>query len=215
MRLLFGLLLFGVNTSGQNIIFPKDSSVISIVGDLPSTEPFDTSRAYQKRKQRYVYILSGKDVYEIFGYSVSDKYQNFNFKDYHILGQQVTNKWTWQLRENKKAFVEVPSTTKFGWVGFRLANGTTSYLKDSLMQLISDSVQWATEGRGDCKAHFNYSVVRDKYYPTLLLIERNYWGGCRAGGSKAYTISFVMPRNILQYSKNTILMNKYRDQPEE
>lgn len=53
----------------------------------------------------------------IFGDGNSAKYWDFNFADYHILGQQVNNEWIWQKRENKKAFFEIPSTAQFGWVG--------------------------------------------------------------------------------------------------
>lgn len=214
MRLLFGLLLFVTNVSGQDILSPKDSSVIEIIEELPSHEPFDTSRSYQRVEQQYVYIISNNDLYRIFGYETSANYREFNFADHHILGRQINSYWNWQKRENKKAFVEIPSTTQFGYVGTKVANEPTVFFEDTLMRSPNDSAQWYTQGHGDCFARFEYAVVRDKHHPVVLLIERNYWGGCRAGGSKAYTISFTRPQNIVQYSKNTILMDKYRNQPE-
>ena len=51
-----------------------------------------------------------------------------------------------------------------------------------------------------------YAVFADKYYPSIVLKEWNYWGGCRAGGSKDYTISFKEPEGVLYKVKRTILM---------
>ena len=214
MRLLSGLLLFCVNAAGQDPFSPRDSSVIEIIKELPANDPFDTSRSYQKVEQQYVYIISNNDLYRIFGYEISAKYWDFNFADYHILGQQIKNEWVWQMRENKKAFVEIPSTTQFGWGGTKLANGRMRFFGDSLMRSANDSAKWYAEGHGDCFARFEYAVVKDKYYSVVILKEKNYWGGCRAGGCKAYTISFAMPQNIVQYSKKTILMDKYRNEDE-
>ena len=211
MRLILCFLLLSFQVAGQ------DSSVVKVIQDLPSQEPFDTSRSYRKVEQEYVYIIGTKDLYDIFGYEISTKYWSFNFADYHILGQQMDNKWVWQTRENKKAFVEIPSTTKFGYVGVKLANSRSGYFHDTLTQADNniDSAELYTHGHGDCFARFTYSVMHDRYYSAIILVEKNYWGGCRAGGSKAYTISFTMPRNIIQYSKNTILMDKYRDGSED
>jgi hypothetical protein len=217
MRFLFGFLLFCINASGQQGLFSKDSSVFKILYDLPLHEPFDTSRNYQKVDREYVYIISDSDLYKIFGYETSVKYQDFNFTDYHIFGQQVKKDWIWQIRENKRAFNEVPSITTNGYAGIKIAGGRSSYFEDTLMLPVNnkDTARWYTHGHGDCFAYFRYGVFHDKYHPVVLLKEWNYWGGCRAGGSKAYTISFTMPRNVVQYSKNTILMNKYRDSEED
>jgi len=209
MRLLFGFLLLSINS------FCQDSSVVKIIEDLPSQEPFDTSRTYHRVEKAYVYIIGTKDLYDIFGYEISTKFWEFNFADYHILGQQINNQWIWQMRENQKAFTIIPSTTKFGYAGTKVANGRTSFFEDTLMRAPKDSARWYTQGHGDCFARFEYAVVQDKYHPVVLLKEWNYWGGCRAGGSKAYTISFIMPSNIAQYSKNTILMKKYGDESED
>jgi hypothetical protein len=119
------------------------------------------------------------------------------------------------MRENKKAFNDIPSTTNPGYAGAKLTKGRPDFFGDTVLHSIQDSAQWYTNGHGDCFARFRYTVVQDKYHPVVLLIERNYWGGCRAGGSKAFTISFARPPNIKQYSKNTILMDKYKDHPED
>ena len=97
MRLLFCLLLFSIKSSGQDILFPKDSSFVKIIEELPSQEPFDTSRTYHRVEHAYVYIIGTKDLYDIFGFEISAKYWEFNFSEYHILGQQINNKWTWQM----------------------------------------------------------------------------------------------------------------------
>jgi len=206
MRLLLGLLLFCMNGSAQ------DSSRVI---ELPIHEPFDTSRSYQKVNRQFVYIISNNDLYSIFGYAIATKYWEFDFKKYHILGKLVKNEWIWQVRENKKSFIGISSDTKPGYAGIKSANGRASYFEDTLMSSGSDTARWYTHGHGDCFARFEYSVVQDKYYSTVILIEKNYWGGCRAGGSQAFTISFVKPKENVQYFKNTILMDKYKDQIED
>src|SRR6185503_15092135 len=149
MRLLFSLLLFSINISGQDILFPKDSSFVKLIEDLPSQEPFDTSRTYHKVEQAYVYITGTKDLYDIFGYEISTKQWEFNFADYHILGQRVCKQcllycnhdgerapchrnacnyeWVWQMRENKKTFKEIPSTTNQGYVGAKLTDNRLDF----------------------------------------------------------------------------------------
>ncbi len=240
MRLFFGLLFFCfVNASGQDIFFQKDSSVVKRIEGLPSMEPFDTTDAYRKVKQRYVYIISKNDLYRIFDYNTAMKLYGFNFADYHILGQQLCihcyrncnhngvispchrnacdYEWIWQMRENKIAFVEIPSTTKAGHVDANLPEGRTSFFYDTLIRSGKDIINtnWYTHGHGDCFARFKYGVFHDTYYNVVLLKEWNHWGGCRAGGSKTFTISFVMPQNVVQRSKSIILMKNYGDEPED
>ena len=86
MRLLFGFLLFSINT------FSQDSSIVKVIEDLPSQQTFDTAHGYKKVEQKYVYIISDNDTYNIFGYEAAVRYRDFNFADYHILGQQINGK---------------------------------------------------------------------------------------------------------------------------
>jgi hypothetical protein len=153
MRLLFGFLLFCINTSGQDIFLPKDSSFVKLIEDLPSQEPFDTSRSYHKAEQKYVYIISTKDLSDIFGYEISTKYWEFNFADYHILAISFVN-----------IVYDVP--TKNPAIG---------------MPVI-------TNGYG-------------KYVKTKKHLLQGRW-------QQGFTIFFARP-------KNTILMDKYKDPPEE
>jgi len=232
MRLLFIGLLCCSTASGQAIFSGKDSSVIKIINDLPASEPFDTAHSYRKVNSPYVYIISDKDLYDIFGWPIPVKYEDFNFSDYHILGtleckqcmlychhdegqtnchcNRCNKGWVWTMRDNKKAFTEIPVTIMPGHIGNKLLSKHHSFIGDTIIKATPDNsmTQWYVTGHGDCMAHFNYSLFTDKYHPVLLLQERNYWGGCRAGGSRDYTISFIMSPGILYHTKNTILMRK-------
>lgn len=231
MRILFGLLFCCGAVSAQTI---KDSAFIKIIADLPAAEPFDTAHSYRRVNQPYVYIISDKDIYKNFGWQLSAKYREFDFSNYHILGRQACRQcllycrhdedqtachrnrcsigWVWLMRENKKAFTEVSSVTLPGHVEAKLPEGRHSFFGDTIISSSADSMtRWYTHGGGDCHARFEYSVSSDKYYPVLLLTERNFWGGCRAGGSWNFTVSFKVPPGILYHSKNIILMEKYRN----
>ncbi len=225
MRMLFFLLLFSTTVSAQSLFFPGDSAVVSTV-DLPAKEPFDTARSYFRVKSPYIYIISEKDLYEHFGYDIRMKFYQFNFADFHILGtlqcrqcllgcnhdkgqtnchrNACNRQWIWAKRENKKAFTEIPS-----YIAPWYKRKDLPLYHDTIIKTPADTSSWYTTGHGDCFAHFEYTIVADKYYPALILKEWNYWGGCRAGGSKPATIVFKEPEGILYKIKRTILMEKY------
>lgn len=212
MRLLIGCLLLCCVSSAQ-ITYPvKDSSIIKTI-DLPVVEPLDTSRSWERVSSPYVYIISDKDLYDHFGYETTMKFREFNFADYHILGEKKNKEWVWVMRENKRAFTEIPATTSPGYADKALFKSHSPLLIDTLVRSATSSVKsnWYTTGHGDCLARFEYKLYTDKYHPVLLLKQWNYSGGCRAGGSKSYTLSFSMPAGILYTSKNTILAKDRRD----
>jgi hypothetical protein len=224
MRLLFCLLLFDCSVSAQTFFFPGDTAVVSTI-DLPAKEPFDTARSYFRVQSPYIYIISDKDLYDHFGYDISMKFYKFNFADFHILGtlqcrqclmycnhdkgeqnchRNACNKeWVWVKRDNKKAFTAIPSYTE----PLQERKDLPMY-HDTIITASADTSRWFTTGHGDCFARFEYAIVADKYHPVLILKEWNYWGGCRAGGSKPATIVFKEPQGILFKTKRTILMEK-------
>ena len=209
MRLLACLLLFYLPASAQNLFPEKDSSIVKFV-DLPSTEPFDTARAYDRVSGPYVYISSDHDIYRYFGYEIASKYRSINFTDYHILGKKGPDtKWVWMMRENKKAFTEIPVIVSRGHIGPGLGADHRSFFGDTVIRakIVTDTSRWHTTGHGDCFARFTYAIYADNYYPALLMREWNHWGGCRAGGSWEYTLSFLKPAGIVYMMKNTILMD--------
>lgn len=234
--MLFAFLLCCNAVSGQTVLSFKDSSVVKIMDDLPAVQPFDTAHSYNKITQSCIYIISDNDVYRTFGYNAGVKYREFNFTDYHIFGEQQckqcmqycrheegqTNchrnvcikEWVWVMRDNKKAFTEIPSTTMRGHLDADIPNGRPSFFGDTIITSKKDTTlsNWYTHGRGDCFARFKYNVFADNYHPVVLLKERNYWGGCRAGGGWTFTVSFRKPWNVVQYRKNIILMEKYKNE---
>ncbi len=107
------------------------------------------------------------------------------------------------MRENKKAFKEISSSVMIGHNRKDLP-----MYNDTVITSAPDTSSWYTTGRGDCFASFKYAVFADKHHPVLILKEWNYWGGCRAGGSKDYTITFNEPGAVLYKLKRTILMDK-------
>ena len=157
--------------------------------------------------------MSDKDLYDHFGYAASMKFYQFNFTDFHILGtlqcsQCLTGcdhdkgkrnchrnacirEWIWEKRENKKAFTVIPSFAIPGHPEKDLPRH-----HDTVTTTAPSTSRWYTTGHGDCLARFKYAIVADKYYPTLILKELNYWGGCRAGGSKPFTIVFKQLREF-------------------
>lgn len=212
MRVFIACLFFCSTATAQINLALKDSSIVKTI-DLPATEPFDTSHSWKRVVGPYVYIISDKDIYEHFSYETMMKFYQFNFADYHILGEKKNNnEWIWVMRENKKAFTEVPVTSLPGHIGYPSSKDQRLY-DDTLVKSVggTTTAKWYTTGHGDCHAWFTYSLVKDKFHPVLLLKENNYWGGCRAGGWKPYTLSFSMPEGILYTFKNTILMEKYKD----
>lgn len=232
MKLLFILLLCGHIASGQAFFSGKDSSIVKIIDDLPASEPFDTAHAYRKVNRPYVYIISDKDIYDNFGWPIDVKYQEFNFSDYHILGtleckqcmlychhdegqtnchrNRCNKEWLWVMRDNKKAFTDIPATVMPGHIGSGLPSNLRSFWGDTIIKAAADTsmTKWYTTGHGDCMVHFTYGLFTDNYHPVLLLKEWNHWGGCRAGGSRDYSIFFKMPPAILYHTKNTILREK-------
>jgi hypothetical protein len=224
MRMLLCLLLFGGSVSAQPFYFAGDSAAVSTV-DLPGKEPFDTARAYLRAKNPYVYIISDKDLYDYFGHDAAMKFYHFNFADFHILGSWQCRQcalfcnhatgennchrnackrgWVWVKRDNKKAFATIPYYSVSGHERKDLP-----MYHDTIVTASADTSRWYTTGHGDCFARYQYAIVADKYHPVIILKEWNYWGGCRAGGSKPATIVFKQPEGILYRIKRTILMEK-------
>ena len=235
MRYLFYLSLFSSTVSAQPVLFQKDSSVIKRITDLPSYEPFDSKKAYRQVKTPFVYIISQDDMYNIFDWNTAVKYYNFDFENNHILGLQqcsqcmtfcrheegmkechrnlCNREWVWVIRENNKAFTEIPSKTLPGHISDDLPAGRKSFFGDTIINQASDlgKAAWFTSGHGDCYATFKYRMYVDKYHPVLLMKEWNYWGGCRAGGSWNFTVSFSMPPGISYKQKSIVLAERYKD----
>ncbi|HSU28583.1 MAG TPA: hypothetical protein VLJ68_09400, partial [Chitinophagaceae bacterium] len=170
-----------------------------------------------------------------FGYDIAMKYRELKFGNFHILGQFIckqclqychhdegitachrnacNKEWVWVMRENSKAFAGLPLTSLPGHIFTDQSLQPHPFFGDTVMRATVDTGQskWYTTGQGDCHAHFKYKIFKDNYHPVVLLKEWNYWGGCRAGGSFDYTLSFKMPQGILYTIKNRILMEKYGD----
>lgn len=210
--MLFALIFCCNTTYGQILLLPKDSAVIKQIDDLPAYEPFDSANSYRYATKPFVYIISNTGVYNIFGYKLSVKYREFNFSQHHILGIpecEGCDKWVWLMRDNKKAFAEVSSTTLPGHIEAKIPEGRKAFFEDTIIYSAKDSLaRWYTHGGGDCHARFKYLVSFDKYYPVLLLTEKNFWGGCRAGGFWDFTITFKMPPGIMHHRKNVMLMER-------
>jgi hypothetical protein len=103
MRLLIACLFLSIAAPAQIAAPAEDSSFVKII-DLPRSEPFDTARPWQKYNLPYYYIISDKDFYDLFGYEVTTKFREFDFANYHILGQQKNRQWIWTMRDNEIAF---------------------------------------------------------------------------------------------------------------
>lgn len=213
MRSLIIFLLCCSSATAQISLPSTDSSIIKYL-DLPSTQPFDTARDYYWPASTFIYISSTNDLYIYFGYDIYMKFYNakFNFEDNHILGELGSDKkWVWMMRDNKKAFREIPVVTSMGHTDPGLSRDHPHFFGDTVIRAVADTgiSKWYTTGHGDCHAHFDYRLFADNYHPVLLLKEWNYWGGCRAGGSWEYTLSFSLPKGILYKFKNRILMDEY------
>lgn len=232
MKLLICLLFFSNLVMAQSLGFAKDSAFVKLIDDLPAKHPFDTSKSYwYKIKYEYLYIISDKDLYEVFGYNIATRYRNFGFETYHILGKEIckqcelychhdegqrdchrnvcNKEWTWIMRDNKRAFTEIPSKGNLP-----LTSEQTELIKykysDTVLISNSDAgtATWITQSGGDCHATFKFGVFRDNYYQAIILKEWNYYGGCRAGGFWEFAINFPMPNGNFQTSKNVIFMKR-------
>ncbi len=238
MKWLIGCLLCWNSALAQVSFHTKDSSIIKEI-ELPSQQPFDTAHAYHRVLGPYVYISSDNDLYSYFGYDIAMKYYKLKFGSFHILGEYqcrqclencrhdegiaachrnvCMKEWVWVMRENSKAFIEIPLSLSPGHIGPGLPRDHRPFFGDSVIRGNYDSgiSRWYTHGQGDCFATFKYKIFQDNYHPVILLKEWNYWGGCRAGGSFDFTLSFKMPEGILYTIKNRVLMDKLGDGVED
>jgi hypothetical protein len=213
MRCLI-ILLFLVSSATAQNTFQPDSAFISIMNDLPNQQPFDTAHTYKKVSGSLIYLKSRGDVYNIFGYETQKNFSDFNFTEQHILGINISknNEWIWLLRENKKAFTVIPSKTLPGHTSAEFTQGRKSFYNDTVITPKADSLSyWYTTGRGDCHASFAYYVSTDNYYPVALLTEIVYWGGCRAAGSKDFTVTYNEPKGIKTHIKTRISVERYKE----
>lgn len=222
MRTLLVCLLFSIELPAQSF-FP-DSAFIRFI-DLPASEPFDTSELSQRVKSSHIYLASRRDVYTVFGYAMSTKFYGFDFDNTHILGKQecrdcrltckheqgevnchrnrCTYSWKWSVRDNRKAFTEIPFTTVSGHAG----PGITKHVYgDSVMNHPTDSGihRWYTMTSADRFARFHFNLYSDNYYPVVVLKEFIRYGGSRASGSWDNTILFRKPDRVSQFTKHTI-----------
>ena len=235
MRVILILLICCNTIYGQSLFQVRDSAVIKTFDGLPAKEPFDTARSHARTGKPYVYIISDNDLYDLFGYDRYIRYRDFNFRDFHILGMQqcrqcllvchheqgemqchrnkCNKEWVWLVRDNNKAFTEIPSMTKPGHAGPDLPAGRTSFFGDTVIQDRSGMATrlWYTNGNGDCHARFSYSVFADRYHPVLLLKENNYYGGCRGAGFWDFTVSFTEPEGAHYYVKSIVLVERDKE----
>lgn len=233
MRLLVILLFCSGLAEAQSLFPGRDSAFVRIMDGLPRSEPFDTAHHWKKVGQPCVYIISDNDLYDHFGYELMSRYRDFDFANYHILGLRECQQcllyckhdegrrechrnachyqWTWRVRDNKKAFMEMPAAVSPGHIDAVIPMGRKYFFGDTIMARVSDSaiMAWYTHAGGDCYARFSYGLLQDKYYPVLLLKELNYYGGCRSAGFWEYTVSFTQPAGIRYYIKRTIFMERY------
>jgi hypothetical protein len=224
-----GTAFFTSLVQAQKPNFCNDSASIKIMDSLPSAEPFDTANRWKKAAGPYQYIISQNDLYDYFGWHLYVQYMNFDFANYHILGIKqyrqcleycrhetgvslchrniCSEDWVWRMRDNKKAFTEIPSVAFPGHKAASIPGGQKYFLKDTVMvkEEVSTLTAWYTHGGGDCHARVEYRLFRDKYYPAVLLKELNYYGSCRAGGFWDFTVSFRKPPGMMYYIKRTIL----------
>lgn len=232
MKLLICLIFYSNFAMSQPFGLTKDSAFVKLIDDLPTKEPFDTAKSYWHNiKNEYLYIISDKDIYELFGYNISSRYRDFDFTNYHILGKEIckqcelyckhdegqkdchrnvcNKEWTWIMRDNKKAFIEITSQGKLPLNDEQNAVMKYRY-SDTVLVSNADTgtATWLTQSGGDCHATFKFGVFHDNYYPAIILKEWNYYGGCRAGGSWEFAINFPMPSGNFQKSKNVIFMKK-------
>lgn len=230
-HLLISFLLFSYLPGRGQMIYPyNDSAFVRFMDSLPEFEPFDPDHTYQKVRESYQYIISRNDLYDLFGYERYIRFQGFDFNRYHILGQRACRQclascepghypchrnachysWVWSIRENTKAFVPEFALSKTGHDYDEIAGTTGRSYKDTVLFIDSSKNQmaWLTTAGGDCHARFDYQLVRDRFFPVLLLKEMNFYGGCRAARFQDYAILFRETGGILYYIKKTLLMEK-------
>lgn len=233
--LLFLCLLAAASLKAQTAFYTADSAFIRFI-DLPSTEPFDSTKPYNRVKEEMIYILSPNDLYRYFGYNTYIKHYRNNFSQQHILGRLQCRQcveicmhkegqrechrnrcrytWVWTLRDNAIAFTNLPSATWPGHSDALALTGRKTFLHDTVITKATGTgkwnAKWYTTGGGDCHARFTYSILKDNYYPSVILKEENYYGGCRAGGRWEFTICFNKPEDALYIYKRTILLDDKR-----
>lgn len=232
--LLFWLSLIGLNSAGraQYPSVKADSAFVKFISSLPGEEPFDSAHVWKRTAGNTEYIFSDNDLYRLFGYRVMTAYRDFDFKQQHILGLRTCKQcfihcrhdlgrtschrnahslqWIWLVRDNGRAFIKVSSVTEKGHTDTEIPGLRKEWLQDTVLPRKSWAGQkaWYTLGGGDCHARISYTVHEDRYYPVYLLKEWNQYGGCRAGGIWAFTISFRDPGRDLEYIKRTILLDR-------
>lgn len=220
-------LLFIYTASAQKLRwYGADSAFIRQV-ELPQISD-KKLRSWDAGPGDYVYMFSYMDFYRLFDVDTFYyRYHDFDFSNYHILGQTVCEQCMavcrhgqgeknchrnrcqystmWTVRSNEKAFQKIPYTmTPFPQQ--KQLYGDTVVMPVSPAD--SGKVRWGTHGRGDCHARFRYELDADKYYPVTVLREYNYYGGCRAGGGKYSELKFSFIPGKTIYRKKTILMDR-------
>ena len=231
MKLLICLLFCSNLVMAQSLGFAKDSAFVKLIDNLPKKPPFDTAYSYSfEIKHKYLYLISSKDVYEVFGWKESSlKLRDFDFANYHILGKEICNQcemycnhdegqkdchlnvcnreWICLMKKKKKAFKEISSQEKLP-----LNDKQNTVMKyrynDTVLVSNTGMASWLTHSGGDCHATFKFGVLQDNYYPAIILKEWNYNGGCRAAGFWEFAINFPMPYGDFQTSKNVIFMKR-------
>ncbi|MEZ5034589.1 MAG: hypothetical protein R2796_06345 [Chitinophagaceae bacterium] len=226
MRFLIFCLLLSQLSFSQLFNVPKDSAFVSYVEDLPAT----IAKLSPKEKNSYIYLASVNDVYNYFGYELYMKFQKFDFNRFHILGSQKckqclavchhasVNKnchrnvcqfeWVWLKRLNEKAFTIIAEQQVIP-VSDKLKKAIQFNYNDTIISNAGNSTKaiWVTHSGGDCHARFKHAIVKDNFYPIILLKEWNYYGGCRAGGQWDFAIEFSLPEGHYEYAKMEFLVD--------
>lgn len=222
-----------ITAAGQDFLYTRDSAVVKEI-NLPSG-PLKIERA----ENRYtggscIYLLSDNDVYSYFGYDSLVRYRDFNFADYHILGEKKCRQcmlychhedgnkschrnrcnyeWVWVMRKNSTAFTTVPIINPSLPSPAGAGDKDIIWLRDTIIHPVSPAdsgiTRWQTTGHGDCHGWFTYDLLKDNFHPVLLLKEWSHYGGCRAAGFRNVSINFKTVPGILYYRKNTILVDR-------
>lgn len=221
LPVLLALLLFGYVAGAQPKHTFRDGALVRYIDSLPVSQPFDTAHPWQKWETPLLYIISDRDIYQLFGYGAFKQLRDLDFSRYHILGEQRCKQcmancrhedgqtachrnrcnlvWVWSLRDNSKAFdsVQVSVTD--------LPEAEERERPDGVVNTVPGFTYWYVSGFGDCHARFEYSLAADRYYPSLVLTEKNIYGGCRAAGRKDYLVRFKEQAGKTQFYKQTVL----------
>ena len=231
MRYILIFLCCWGTARAQFISIGNDKAFVRYQEGLPAAEPFDTAQRWQKAEGPYQYIVSRDDLYNFFGYGIYSSFQDFDFEQYHILGIKTCKNcqscllhgmepgchanrcqysWVWMIRDNDKAFRLLPSLTLPTDQQDELAAARIRQYRDTVVDVPGEKNRklWYTNAGGDCHARFSYTLLQDKYFPTLLLKEWIYDGGCRAGGFWEFTIQFKQPDKNRAYIKRSILRDR-------